>query len=92
MNLKDAPEAVKQAMTQMGDYGPGCSTRARDPHSLDQAIAFLKNPPSTGEMFEIYGHGGMNRYYVRPDGNVLFSTYHGTVKTEQARILGFDIR
>jgi hypothetical protein len=40
----------------------------------------------------IYGFGGFNRYFVRGDGRVVFSTYHATEsKAQDAQDVGFDL-
>ena len=40
----------------------------------------------------IYGSGGINRYFVKKNGDILFSRMHGDKKTTQnAQDLGFEI-
>jgi hypothetical protein len=39
----------------------------------------------------IYGAGGWNRYFVRKNGKIIYSAYHGPSKVKQAEDIGFDI-
>jgi hypothetical protein len=43
----------------------------------------------------IYGDGGMNRYFVKDDGNIYFSSHHAAWPKEEtiekAKSLGFEV-
>lgn len=59
---------------------------------LKHAIAWLAGRPRN-QTHEIYGNGGMNRYFVRSDGEVCFSRMHacypGRKTIAKAEALGF---
>jgi hypothetical protein len=40
----------------------------------------------------IYGFGGWHRYFIRSNGNVVYSSSHGRSGVEKARSLGFEIQ
>ena len=86
--------SYKKALIEMGDYSetikcdafpdPGCG------NSLDDALDHIsgKNTIFQGV---IYGNLGIARYFVRGDGNMLFSKEHCPYKADKAKDLGFDI-
>lgn len=65
---------------------------------LRQRIIAEKDPLEKAHMMAhqstgiiIYGSGGWHRYYVRSDGNVVFSAGHGPRGVERAKAEGFGI-
>ena len=47
--------------------------------SVEGARRWLKNiDPNEDAKYNVYGDGGMNRWYIRADGSVLFSRSHAT--------------
>ena len=52
----------------------------------------LMEEEKDGILFDIYGNGGSNRYYVRRNGQIAFSGIHAQWEAERkAKRLGFDI-
>ena len=63
-------------------------------NTLEGALRWLRGGEndSGGSMgYIVYGSGGVNRWFVRPDGTVRFSMRHGEKKAEDAAAAGFEI-
>jgi hypothetical protein len=66
-------------------------------YSIKGAIKWLETVSENHEGdFTIYGGGGINRYFVYPNGDVIFSEYHAKFpkekSTSKAVELGFKIQ
>lgn len=48
------------------------------PSTIPNALRMWKKNPK--HVDSIYGAGGWHRYFVRPTGEVVFSTYHSTLR------------
>jgi len=64
------------------------------PYTVKGAIEWLKKISENNEGdFIVYGGGGVNRYFVYPNGDVVFSEYHAKHPQEKtikkAQELGF---
>ena len=66
-------------------------------HDQDRALRYNELSYSVHEAIQrqtkvIYGCGGLDRYFVRNDGRVVFSKHHGNPATQKlAESIGFDI-
>jgi hypothetical protein len=64
----------------------------RTAFSLAGAIFWLREKATPGGCsFEIYTQGGYRRYFVRPDGEVVFSNHHDSFHKDEADAAGFGL-
>lgn len=101
INLLTNEEAALQAIADMEGEDfviYNLCYQEQSPYSIPRAIRVLaENNPGHIRSFdavvtvsEIYGNGGFNRYFVRKNGDVLFSVPHSNRKSrEKAERLGF---
>lgn len=97
-NLRDEPMLTVEAMAQV--EGPvwleeqermeeGVASEGEWASSLAHALERLQ----AGKSAQVYGRGGINRWFVEKDGSVAFSEAHAESPghIEKARALGFAI-
>jgi hypothetical protein len=95
LNIATAPDAVIQALVEMGDHNPDWPDEADTEGSFAHAAKCLANywgsKPVPGEMLQsdarlggpvaiIYGSGGGHRYAVLVDGTLRMTTHGGSTE------------
>jgi hypothetical protein len=98
-NLRTNPEQTLDAMavleTEEWRRQQGEEEADRHHHSVANALRWLRGAHAApGAHFEIYGWGGMNRWWVFPDGRVVFCRglkAGGDEHASRARAQGFEV-
>jgi len=100
--LNDLDSAIEaMAIIESVEETKGWTTKARE--HAEEFVRQIKewtplddedkeNPPLIGS---IYGNGGVHRYMIRANGDILYSAFHSSVDPEnidRARELGFEIQ
>ena len=96
MNIFTDYEGTLNAMAEMEGQGwRELTTTESRPESVKGALAFIeeaKKMQGESPTVVVYGNYGFHRYFIKGDGEVLYSRMHGLEEdAEQATRLGFTI-
>lgn len=58
---------------------------------LTAAESWCANAGPTATEWALYGLAGYHRYYVYPDGRIVYSAHHGPGEVDEARAAGFEV-